>query len=92
MEQRRTLSGVAAQRFRIAAVLTVLMVVLYFGFVSMVAFAKPTLARKVAPGLTLGILMGALVIVFSWVLTWVYVLWANRHYDPHVDQLREEKQ
>jgi uncharacterized membrane protein (DUF485 family) len=29
------------------------------------------------------------VLVFAWVLTAVYVVWANRHYDPQVERLRE---
>jgi uncharacterized membrane protein (DUF485 family) len=33
-------------------------------------------------GLSLGILLGALVIVAAWTLTFVYVSWANRVYDP----------
>ena len=41
------------------------------------------------PGLSLGILLGALVIVASWLLTWVYVRWANAHYDPALRALRE---
>ena len=35
-------------------------------------------------GLTLGIVLGAAVIVASWLLTWVYVWWANAHYDSAV--------
>jgi uncharacterized membrane protein (DUF485 family) len=81
----------AAARFRIAVILTAAMVLLYFGFVSLVAFNKPLLARRIVPGLSLGILMGALVIVLSWILTWVYVRWANRHYDPELERLRGEQ-
>jgi uncharacterized membrane protein (DUF485 family) len=40
------------------------------------------------PGLTLGILLGVLVIVFSWLMTWYYVRWANAHYDTRVEELR----
>ena len=81
----------AAARFRIAVILTAAMVLLYFGFVSLVAFNKPLLARRVVPGLSLGILLGALVIILSWILTWVYVRWANRHYDPELERLRSEQ-
>ena len=38
--------------------------------------------------ITLGILLGALVIVVSWLTTWVYVRWANRHYDAEIERLR----
>jgi uncharacterized membrane protein (DUF485 family) len=83
--------ALAAARFRIAVILTAAMVLLYFGFVSLVAFNKPFLARLVTRGLSLGILFGALVIVLSWVLTWVYVRWANQHYDPELERLRGER-
>jgi uncharacterized membrane protein (DUF485 family) len=73
---------------QLAAVLTALMIVLYFGFVLLIAYNKQLLARLLRPGLSLGILLGALVIVCSWVLTWVYVRWANTHYDDAVDRLK----
>ena len=60
----------------------------YFGFVLLVAYDKPLLGRLIAPGLSLGILLGALVIVSAWVLTWVYVRWANRLYDASRGALR----
>lgn len=63
------------------------MMVLYFGFILLIAFNKPLMGRLVAPGLSVGILLGALVIVVSWVLTWVYVRWANRHYDQELGQI-----
>ena len=90
MNRPPSLRRLADERFRIAAILTAAMIVLYFGFVSLVAFAKPLLGRLVMPGLSLGILLGALVIVISWILTWIYVSWANKYYDPHLKDLREE--
>lgn len=77
-------------RWRMALSLTGAMVLLYFGFIALVAFGRPLLAIPVMPGLTLGILLGALVIVASWILTWVYVRWANTHYDPQVRALSQE--
>ena len=74
-------------RGRVALGLTGAMVVLYFGFILLVAFGRHILARRLIPGLTLGILLGALVILASWVLTWVYVRWANTRYDPKVRSL-----
>lgn len=70
------------RRVRIALALTTAMVVMYFGFLGLVAFDRPLLARQLRPGLSLGIVLGALVIVGSWLLTWVYVRWANRFDDP----------
>jgi uncharacterized membrane protein (DUF485 family) len=45
------------------------------------------MGRLVSPGLTLGILLGAGVIVAAWLLTLVYVRWANRVYDPELRRL-----
>jgi uncharacterized membrane protein (DUF485 family) len=75
----------------VAASLTAAMMVVYFGFILLVAYDKPLLSRLVVPGLSLGILLGALVIVASWLLIWVYVRWANRHYDSAVDAYRSRQ-
>jgi len=62
--------------------------VAYFGFILLVAFNKPLLGTIVARGLSLGMLGGALVIVVAWALTWIYVRWANTHYDSSIKGLR----
>jgi len=80
--------ALAAARDRIALMLTSAMILLYFGFIALVAFARPTLARPVVPGLSLGILFGALVIVASWLLTWAYVRWMAVHYDREIERLK----
>jgi uncharacterized membrane protein (DUF485 family) len=76
-------------RWRMALTLTGATVLLYFGFIALVAFGRSVLAIQVTPGLSLGILLGALVIVASWILTWIYVRWANTVYDPQVRALME---
>ena len=68
--------------------LTIAMMVVYFGFILLVAFNKPLLASLVADGLSLGMLLGALVIVVAWALTWIYVRWANVHYDAAIKGMR----
>ncbi len=83
-----TLDAVSAARWRIAISLTVAMMAVYFGFILLVAFNKPLLGTRVAPGLSLGMLLGALVIVVAWALTWIYISWANAHYDASVQGLR----
>lgn len=83
------LSALAARRWRIALSLTAVMIALYFGFISLIAFQKPLLGHVLVPGLSLGILLGALVIVCSWLLTWAYVRWANTRYDAELHRLKE---
>jgi uncharacterized membrane protein (DUF485 family) len=83
------LRALSARRFQIALLLTLAVMAVYFGFILLVAFDKPLLASPVAPGLSLGILLGALVIVFSWLSTWFYVRWMNRHYDDALARLKD---
>jgi len=83
-----TLEAVSAARWRIALTLTAAMMAVYFGFILLVAFDKPLLGRLIVPGLSLGMLLGVLVIAAAWVLTWVYVRWANTHYDSRLAGLK----
>lgn len=85
-----TVTVLSRQRWRIAIALSAIMVVVYFGFVLLIAFDKPQVAVLIAPGLSVGILLGALVIVSVWVVTWVYVRWANGHLDRRVRELRAQ--
>ena len=83
-----TLALLARQRWRIAVALSLVMICVYFGFVLLIAFDKPRLAWLIAPGLTVGILLGALVIGATWIVTWIYARWANNHMDRRVEELR----
>jgi uncharacterized membrane protein (DUF485 family) len=78
----------AESRWRIAISLTVTMVAIYFGFILLIAYNKPLMGRMVTRGLSVGVLLGALVIIASWLLTWIYVRWANTHYDAGLDEIR----
>jgi len=86
-----SLALLSRQRWRIAIALSLIVVVVYFGFVLLVAFDKPLVGRLLAPGLSVGILLGALVIVASWIVTWIYVRWANDHLDRRIGELRSSE-
>jgi uncharacterized membrane protein (DUF485 family) len=88
MDQEARLQILARRRWNLAIRLTVAMIVLYFGFILLIAFDKPLLATPVTSGLSLGILLGALVIIASWLMTWIYVRWANDHYDRELHEMR----
>lgn len=81
------LRELARRRFRLSLVLTAAMIAVYFGFVLLIAFDKTFMARELIPGLTIGILAGAVVIVASWALTLYYVRWTNVHYDQALKDL-----
>jgi uncharacterized membrane protein (DUF485 family) len=82
--QHARLRALARRRWRVALALTMLMVIVYFGFILLIAYQKPLMGSRIGSGLSVGILLGALVIVAAWLLTMVYVHWANRIYDPEL--------
>jgi len=86
-EKAKALAALAAERWRISMLLTGTMMLIYFGFILLIAFNKPLMGTLLVPGLSLGILLGALVIVSAWVLIYIYVRWANTKYDEKVAQL-----
>jgi uncharacterized membrane protein (DUF485 family) len=90
-DKEDALKALAAAQWRLALALTAAMLVVYLGFVLLVAFAKPLLGMLLVPGLSLGTLLGALVIVTAWLLIWIYVRWANGHYDATVASLKGER-
>ncbi|WP_375412202.1 DUF485 domain-containing protein [uncultured Bradyrhizobium sp.] len=70
------------ERSRFAWLLSAAMLVIYYGFILLVAFAKPLLATKVGSGVTsLGIVLGIFVIISACVLTGLYVQRANGRFD-----------
>jgi uncharacterized membrane protein (DUF485 family) len=88
MRGTESLAALDAARWRIALTLTAVAIAIYFGFILLVAFNKPLLGRQVTSGLSIGILLGSLVIAASWVLIWIYGRWANRYYDEAIARLR----
>ncbi|HET6696975.1 MAG TPA: DUF485 domain-containing protein [Gaiellaceae bacterium] len=91
-DERAALDRLAARRLRVALVLTTAMLVVYFTFILLIAFDKSLLGEMITDGLSLGILLGVIVVLSTWVLTWIYVAWANRRYEPAARELRERAQ
>ncbi len=86
------LERIVARRWRLGALLTAVMMTAYFGFILLVAFAKPTVGQLLAGDrVSVGIVLGAVVIVLAPILTTIYVRWANRHYDAAIAELRERQ-
>jgi uncharacterized membrane protein (DUF485 family) len=70
--------------------LTLAMLGIYFGFIFLIAFRKDLVGAKLTANVTWGIPLGIGVILAAWILTGVYVAWANRKYDPMVEALRKK--
>ena len=75
-----------------ANILTIAMMIAYFGFILLVAFNKQFLATKVATGavMSVGIPMGIGVLVFTIVITTIYVRRANSEFDDMKDEIVKE--
>jgi len=80
------------KRWAVSTSLLVVLFVGYYGFIGLVATQKPLVAQKVTEGgvVNLGIVLGIGTLVFAWVLTAIYVVWANRVYDPEVQRLKDQ--
>jgi uncharacterized membrane protein (DUF485 family) len=62
--------------------LTVAMMVVYYGYIALIAFNKPFLAQPIGAGVTsLGVPIGMGVIIFTIVITAIYVRRANSEFD-----------
>jgi uncharacterized membrane protein (DUF485 family) len=86
------LRRVVARRWRLTAVLTAVMMVLYFGFVALVAFDKDAAGALLAGDrLSVGIVLGAVLILVAPILTAIYVRWANRTYDRAIAAARKKE-
>ena len=85
------LTRVAAARWKLALLLTTVMTVVYVGFILLIAFNKPLLGTILMPGLSLGILLGVLIIALAWLLIMIYVRWTNTHYDHRVADERRAR-
>ena len=86
------LTRVAATRWKLALLLTSIMTITYVAFILLIAFNKPLLGTVLLPGLSLGILLGVLLIITAWALILIYVRWTNTHYDTRVAAVRRDRQ
>ena len=79
------------QKNAVSTVLTIVELVLYFGFIALIAYNKPFLAQKMSEGsaITIGIPIAVGVIFLSWILTGIYVFWANNKYDAMVKSVKD---
>ena len=71
--------------------MTALMMVVYYGYIALIAFNKPFLAQPIGSGVTsLGIPIAIGVIIFTIVITGIYVSRANGEYDRLTAEILKE--
>lgn len=73
-------------------VLSILVMIVYYGFIVLIAFNKELLAKPLNDGtvITVGIPLGVAVIVLSFLLTGIYVWRANSKFDELTKQIKQE--
>jgi len=72
-------------------VLTLIMMIVYYGFILLVAFNKELLSAKMGAGvMTWGMPIGLFVIVFTVIITGIYVRRANSEFDDLTAAIRKE--
>ena len=79
------------RRIKFGWTLTIAMLIVYYGFILLVAFGKDLLSTRIGSGVTTwGIPIGFGVILFTIVVTAIYVLRANSEYDDLTDRIKRE--
>jgi len=81
-----------AKRSSFGWLLAILMLIVYYGYISLIAFNKEFLAQKLGEGVTtMGVPIGFGVIVFTILITGVYVRRANTEFDALTAEILKEE-
>lgn len=80
-----------AKRTPYAVTMSIIVLVVYFGFIFMIAFAPELLGIPLSDGLkiTTGVLVGFFMILFAFIMTALYTVRANREFDDLIDKIKE---
>ena len=83
-----------AKRSRFAWQLSSVILVLYFGFILVIAFAPGILGTPLWGGAvtTIGIPIGILIIIAAFIITGLYVRRANTEFDPEIAAILEDSE
>jgi uncharacterized membrane protein (DUF485 family) len=80
------------KRNNFSIIMSILMIIAYYGYILLIAFDKPLLASKLSAGAvtSIGIPLGVGVILFTVVITWIYVIRANTEFDTEAEAIIKE--
>lgn len=81
-----------SKRNRLGWTLAIIMLVIYYGFIMVLAFSPASLGIPIAEGsvITVGIPIGVTIIVSAFILTGIYVRRANSEFDDLTRQIKED--
>jgi uncharacterized membrane protein (DUF485 family) len=84
--------ALARKKNTFSLALTLVTFVVYFGYMGLLALESPALAQKAGGAASMGIPLGIGIIIAAWILTGVYVMWANGSYDNEVNRVKSKVQ
>jgi uncharacterized membrane protein (DUF485 family) len=91
IEQDPNYQELVRRRSSLGWMLSLIMLVIYFGFILLVAYAPKFLGTPIGTGVTtIGIPIGLSVIVTAFLLTGIYVRKANSSYDTLIRKIVED--
>ena len=91
IEQDPNYKELVRRRSSLGWMLSAIMLVIYFGFILLVAYAPKFLGTPIGTGVTtIGIPIGLSVIVLAFLLTGIYVRKANSSYDTLIRKIVED--
>jgi uncharacterized membrane protein (DUF485 family) len=79
-----------ALRWTVSMVLLALLFITYYGYILLIPYAPELMTARIGEVTTSAIPIGVAVIVVAFVLTAIYVGWANKRYDPEVERLKAQ--
>ena len=82
------------KRWSVSFTLLAILFVSYYGYILLVASNREWVSQKMSDApdavATIAIFLGVAAILVAWVLTAIYVWWANNTYDPEVERLKNQ--
>lgn len=88
--QSEAFKKLVKNRWNVSLSFTFVILFVYIGFLLYVAYDKELLKMPIGDSLNLAILVGLGIILFSWLITGVYVYWANNYYDKSVKEIKKQ--
>ena len=88
IEQDPNYQELVRRRSSLGWMLSAIMLIVYFGFILLVAYAPHFVGTPMWAGVTtIGVPIGLLVVVSAFLLTGIYVSKANSKYDPLIREI-----
>ncbi|MBM5572838.1 MULTISPECIES: DUF485 domain-containing protein [Deefgea] len=91
IQQNPKFKELVRKKSSLSWLLSVVMLVIYYGFILVIAFSPATLAQSLSGGVTtIGIPIGIMIILSVFVITGIYVRRANTEFDQLTREVVED--